>query len=132
MMFLMFQDSILLAYQIGFDLYESSTQQFLQRVQAALGVTSPTQSQLPSVSATPASCASLPESLDSDMQDGVALVHIAFVIDFCTVHGSTMKVIAMRMLYGYCIGFQLLFWTVYFLTVSFMQLVDVQCMYVIL
>ena len=30
------QDSILMAYQIGFDLYESATQQFLQRVQAAL------------------------------------------------------------------------------------------------
>jgi len=30
------QDAVLLAYQIGFDLYESATQDFLQRVLAAL------------------------------------------------------------------------------------------------
>ena len=30
-----------MAYQIGFDLYESATQQFLQRVQSALRVTAP-------------------------------------------------------------------------------------------
>lgn len=34
-------DSVLMAYQIGFDLYESATQQFLQRVQAALRQTAP-------------------------------------------------------------------------------------------
>ncbi|KAH9523483.1 26S proteasome non-ATPase regulatory subunit 1 [Bulinus truncatus] len=34
-------DSVLMAYQIGFDLYESATQQFLQRVQAALKVAAP-------------------------------------------------------------------------------------------
>jgi len=31
----------MMAYQIGFDLYESATQQFLQRVQAALRQTAP-------------------------------------------------------------------------------------------
>ncbi|CAL1544748.1 unnamed protein product [Lymnaea stagnalis] len=35
------EDSVLMAYQIGFDLYESATQQFLQRVQAALRVSAP-------------------------------------------------------------------------------------------
>lgn len=35
------EDSVLMAYQIGFDLYESATQQFLQRVQAALRVAAP-------------------------------------------------------------------------------------------
>lgn len=30
-----------MAYQIGFDLYESGTQQFLQRVQSALRATAP-------------------------------------------------------------------------------------------
>ena len=30
-----------MAYQIGFDLYESATQQFLQKVQAALRQTAP-------------------------------------------------------------------------------------------
>lgn len=35
------EDSKLMAYQIGFDLYESATQQFLQRVQAALRVAAP-------------------------------------------------------------------------------------------
>lgn len=35
------EDTVLMAYQIGFDLYESATQQFLQRVQAALRQTAP-------------------------------------------------------------------------------------------
>lgn len=35
------EDSVLMAYQIGFDLYESATQQFLGRVQAALRATAP-------------------------------------------------------------------------------------------
>ena len=35
------QDNLLMAYQIGFDLYESATQQFLQRVQAALRAVAP-------------------------------------------------------------------------------------------
>jgi 26S proteasome regulatory subunit N2 len=35
------EDSALMAYQIGFDLYESATQQFLQSVQAALRQTAP-------------------------------------------------------------------------------------------
>ena len=35
------EDSVLMAYQIGFDLYESATQQFLQRIQAALRDTAP-------------------------------------------------------------------------------------------
>ncbi|CAH1781068.1 unnamed protein product [Owenia fusiformis] len=35
------EDNVLMAYQIGFDLYESATQQFLQRVQGALRGTAP-------------------------------------------------------------------------------------------
>ena len=35
------EDPVLMAYQIGFDLYESATQQFLGRVQAALRATAP-------------------------------------------------------------------------------------------
>ena len=35
------EDSVLMAYQIGFDLYESATQQFLQRIQSALRATAP-------------------------------------------------------------------------------------------
>lgn len=35
------QDFVLMAYQIGFDLYESATQDFLQRVLAALRKTAP-------------------------------------------------------------------------------------------
>ncbi|XP_041353405.1 26S proteasome non-ATPase regulatory subunit 1-like [Gigantopelta aegis] len=35
------EDHVLMAYQIAFDLYESATQQFLQRVQTALKVSSP-------------------------------------------------------------------------------------------
>ena len=35
------EDSILMAYQIAFDLYESATQQFLQRIQNALRATAP-------------------------------------------------------------------------------------------
>ncbi|ELT92764.1 hypothetical protein CAPTEDRAFT_182474 [Capitella teleta] len=35
------EDNLLMAYQIGFDLYESGTQQFLQRVQAALRAVAP-------------------------------------------------------------------------------------------
>jgi len=35
------EDSVLMAYQIGFDLYESATQQLLQRVQSALAVAAP-------------------------------------------------------------------------------------------
>lgn len=35
------EDTVLMAYQIGFDLYESATQQFLQRVQSALRATAP-------------------------------------------------------------------------------------------
>ena len=46
------EDSTLMAYQIGFDLYESATQQFLQRVQAALRSTAP----IP-IPSTPASAA---------------------------------------------------------------------------
>lgn len=35
------EDSVLMAYQIGFDLYESATQQLLQQVQSALAVAAP-------------------------------------------------------------------------------------------
>ena len=35
------EDQVLMAYQIGFDLYESATQQFLQRIQSALRATAP-------------------------------------------------------------------------------------------
>ncbi len=35
------EDPVLMAYQIGFDLYESATQQFLQRIQSALRATAP-------------------------------------------------------------------------------------------
>lgn len=41
------EDSVLMAYQIGFDLYESGTQQFLQRVQAAVRAVAPIPSLLP-------------------------------------------------------------------------------------
>ena len=44
------QDAVLLAYQIGFDLYESATQDFLQRVLAALRKTP----QLPAATEKPA------------------------------------------------------------------------------
>jgi len=44
------QDAVLLAYQIGFDLYESATQDFLQRVLAALRKTP----QLPAPAEKPA------------------------------------------------------------------------------
>ena len=33
--------NVLMAYQIGFDLYESATQQFLKRIQDALRTTAP-------------------------------------------------------------------------------------------
>lgn len=36
-----FQDNLLMAYQIAFDLYDSATQQFLQRVTNALRSTVP-------------------------------------------------------------------------------------------
>ena len=36
-----FQENLLMAYQISFDMYDSATQQFLQRVQNALRVTVP-------------------------------------------------------------------------------------------
>ena len=36
-----------MAYQIGFDLYESATQQFLQRVQSALRAVAPIPALLP-------------------------------------------------------------------------------------
>jgi 26S proteasome regulatory subunit N2 len=36
-----------MAYQIGFDLYESATQQFLQRVQSAVRVIAPIPALLP-------------------------------------------------------------------------------------
>lgn len=35
------ESAVLMAYQIGFDLYESATQQFLKRVQDALRTTAP-------------------------------------------------------------------------------------------
>jgi len=35
------EENVLMAYQIGFDLYESATQQFLQRIQSALRATAP-------------------------------------------------------------------------------------------
>jgi len=34
-------DQMLMAYQIGFDLYESATQQFLNKIQEALRVQAP-------------------------------------------------------------------------------------------
>lgn len=44
-----------MAYQIGFDLYESATQQFLQRVQSALRAAAPLPTLLPNQAAkTPA------------------------------------------------------------------------------
>lgn len=49
------EDSTLMAYQIGFDLYESATQQFLQRVQSALRAAAPLPTLLPNQAAkTPA------------------------------------------------------------------------------
>lgn len=36
------EDTVLMAYQIGFDLYESATQQFLGRIQTALRAALPT------------------------------------------------------------------------------------------
>ena len=50
------EEAVLMAYQIGFDLYESATQQFLGRVQAALRATAPIPipvSGAPSTAATP-------------------------------------------------------------------------------
>ena len=42
-----------MAYQIGFDLYESATQQFLMRVQTALRNTAPVPIPSPGPTATP-------------------------------------------------------------------------------
>ena len=36
-----FQASVLMGYQIAFDMYDSATQQFLNRVQTALRATAP-------------------------------------------------------------------------------------------
>lgn len=42
-----------MAYQIGFDMYESATQQFLQRVQSALRSIAPIPALLPDITAKP-------------------------------------------------------------------------------
>ena len=52
-----------MAYQIGFDLYESATQQFLQRVQSALRAVAPIPTLLPDQTAkTPALSTPVQES----------------------------------------------------------------------
>ncbi|XP_076436013.1 26S proteasome non-ATPase regulatory subunit 1-like [Babylonia areolata] len=56
------EDSVLMAYQIGFDLYESATQQFLQRVQAALRAVAPIPSLLPNQPSKPSPSTPVQES----------------------------------------------------------------------
>ncbi|KAK7477127.1 hypothetical protein BaRGS_00031613 [Batillaria attramentaria] len=56
------EDSTLMAYQIGFDLYESATQQFLQRVQSALRAVAPIPSLLPDQNAKSATKTPVQES----------------------------------------------------------------------
>lgn len=58
-----------MAYQIGFDLYESATQQFLQRVQSALRVVAPIPDLLPDQVSKPTPKTPVQESGADDKKD---------------------------------------------------------------
>ena len=65
-----FQGSLLMAYQIGFDLYESATQHFLQRVQNALRNTAPIPipAATPSGATPPGASETTPKDKEEDME----------------------------------------------------------------
>ncbi|XP_005095836.1 26S proteasome non-ATPase regulatory subunit 1 [Aplysia californica] len=64
-------DSVLMAYQIGFDLYESATQQFLQRVQAALRVAAPAPISAPPTLNTKKPAAEKSESKEKEKEESM-------------------------------------------------------------
>lgn len=66
------EDSTLMAYQIGFDLYDSATQQFLQRVQSALRAVAPIPALLPDQKAKSAEKTPVQESTPSEGKDSDA------------------------------------------------------------
>ncbi|KAK7090850.1 26S proteasome non-ATPase regulatory subunit 1-like [Littorina saxatilis] len=67
------EDSVLMAYQIGFDLYESATQQFLQMVQSALRAVAPLPALLPDKAAKPLETTPVQESsAPADKKDSEA------------------------------------------------------------
>ncbi|GFO48120.1 26S proteasome non-ATPase regulatory subunit 1 [Plakobranchus ocellatus] len=60
------EDSALMAYQIGFDLYESATQQFLQHVQSALRAAAPAPIPVPKSQNSKKSASSSDEKVEKD------------------------------------------------------------------
>ncbi|BFY99327.1 hypothetical protein BsWGS_02367 [Bradybaena similaris] len=61
------EDSVLMAYQIGFDLYESATQQFLQHVQSALRGAAPAPIPAPTILNTKRSASDLQKKEESSL-----------------------------------------------------------------
>ena len=62
-------DSSLMAYQIGFDLYESATQQFLQKIQAALRPTAPIPLPSPTVLKSASATATVKPSQEQEQEE---------------------------------------------------------------
>jgi len=67
------EDGVLMAYQIGFDLYESATQQFLQRIISALRATAPVPIPDTPAPTTPAKQTEKAASMDTDEPDAPAV-----------------------------------------------------------
>lgn len=82
------QDSVLMAYQIGFDLYESATQQFLQRVTTALKPPTIT----PATSATPA-ISTIPAATEARIAEAKAAKRIDPKADATTATATTLAAI---------------------------------------
>lgn len=73
------EDSVLMAYQIGFDLYESATQQFLQHVQSALRGAAPAPIPAPTILNTKRSDGQKKEEKDLPMETDDLAVPVAIV-----------------------------------------------------